>query len=171
MPTTTQVTSSLTEQLDKFESSLPTVPARIVHLQRVLVGAAYDQTANMFHAWSDTTRSFFETARLSGRTVTGQAKAAGEQIATTTRTSAKTVAGQAKAQGKVVSNAASDGATKLIDDAIGAVEDQVDTTPGSGRPYEQWTKAELVERARELDIEGRTGLNKSQLIKALRKNS
>ena len=29
------------------------------------------------------------------------------------------------------------------------------TTPGSGTPYEQWTKAELVERAKELDIEGR----------------
>ena len=49
------------------------------------------------------------------------------------------------------------------------------TPPPSSRvpgvPYEQWTKAELLERARELDIEGRTGLNKAQLIKALRKHS
>ena len=54
--------------------------------------------------------------------------------------------------------------TKLLDDAIEAVEDE----PGSGTPYEQWTKAELVERAKELKIVGPTRMSKAELIDTLR---
>lgn len=39
---------------------------------------------------------------------------------------------------------------------------------GSSPPYEEWTKDELYERARELDIEGRSDLTKDELIEALR---
>ena len=52
----------------------------------------------------------------------------------------------------------------LLDSAIDAVDGQ----PGSGTPYEQWTKAELLQRATELDVDGRSSMNKAQLIKALR---
>ncbi len=168
----TTLTTTFTEQLDRFESSLPDIPARIVRLQRTLASAAYDQYTAMFQAMTDSTKAFLGTARVSGKTVTGQVKAAGEQVATATRTGAKTVAGQTAAQGRRVSRSATGEATKLLDDAIDAVDssDAVEQ-PGSGRRYEQWTKAELMERARELDIEGRTGLNKAELIKALRKHS
>ena len=36
------------------------------------------------------------------------------------------------------------------------------------RPYQQWSKAELYERAKELAIAGRSTMNKAQLIKAIR---
>lgn len=39
---------------------------------------------------------------------------------------------------------------------------------GKAPPYEQWTKDELIERATELEIEGRWDMSKSELIKALR---
>lgn len=39
---------------------------------------------------------------------------------------------------------------------------------GESPPYEDWTVEELHERARELDIEGRSDMNKSELIDALR---
>lgn len=39
---------------------------------------------------------------------------------------------------------------------------------GKAPPYEEWTKDALMERARELDIEGRSTMKKSELIKALR---
>lgn len=39
---------------------------------------------------------------------------------------------------------------------------------GKSPPYEEWTKEELLGRARELEIEGRSGMNKDQLIEALR---
>ena len=168
----TSLTTTITEQLDRFESSLPDIPQRIMRLQRTLAGAAYDQYATMFQAFTDSTKSFLGTARVSGKTVTGQVRSAGEQVASATRTGAKTVAGQTAAQGRRVSNAATGEATKLLDNAIDAVDSNAAADqPGSGRRYEQWTKAELLERARELDIEGRTGLNKAELIKALRKHS
>ena len=39
---------------------------------------------------------------------------------------------------------------------------------GSSPAYEDWTKAELTKRARELDISGRSTMTKPQLVKALR---
>ena len=39
---------------------------------------------------------------------------------------------------------------------------------GHATPYEQWTKDELYDRARELDVEGRSGMTKDELVDALR---
>ena len=95
------------------------------------------------------------------------------------QTGANTVVGQATAQGRKVAKVAQKNTTTVLDTAISAVdetvaeatdavESTVDTTPGSGTPYEQWTKADLLARAKEMDIEGRTTMSKRQLIAALR---
>jgi hypothetical protein len=40
---------------------------------------------------------------------------------------------------------------------------------GGKRPsYDDWSKDDLMKRARDLDISGRSSMNKSQLVKALR---
>lgn len=39
---------------------------------------------------------------------------------------------------------------------------------GRSPSYDEWTKADLVRRARELDIEGRSTMSKPELVKALR---
>jgi hypothetical protein len=39
---------------------------------------------------------------------------------------------------------------------------------GSSPPYEEWTKDELYERAREIGIEGRSDMTKDELVEALR---
>ncbi|MFD0978193.1 DUF7218 family protein [Tropicimonas aquimaris] len=39
---------------------------------------------------------------------------------------------------------------------------------GKSPPYEEWTKDELMDRARELDISGRSTMTKDELIEALR---
>lgn len=41
---------------------------------------------------------------------------------------------------------------------------------GKAPPYEEWTFKELEQRAREIDIKGRSRMNKEQLIKALRRH-
>ena len=41
---------------------------------------------------------------------------------------------------------------------------------GKAEPYEERTKEELYERAKELDIEGRSEMTKEELIEALRSN-
>lgn len=168
-------TNLLTAQLDRIESTLPTVPAKVFHLQRTITGATIGRSAAVAGLLAESTRDFLLSARTAGKTVTGQTRAAAEDVVTTARVGARTVAGQSSAQGRRVAATATDEATTLLDRAIDAVEEDVEdidenTTdrPGSGKPYEQWTKAELLERARELDIEGRAGLSKPQLIKALR---
>ena len=142
-------TDMITERLDALEANLPTIPAKVFHFQRAV---------------AESYKSFFDTALTSSKTVTGQARAAGEQLVATLTNSIKTVAGQSVAQGKKVSEAAEAEVTGLVDAAIDAVED----APGAGTPYEQWTKVELVARAKELNVVGPTRMSKKELIKALR---
>ena len=39
---------------------------------------------------------------------------------------------------------------------------------GKSPPYEEWTKTDLYNKARDVGIEGRSGMSKDQLIDALR---
>ncbi len=39
---------------------------------------------------------------------------------------------------------------------------------GESPPYEEWTKEELYEKAKEVDIEGRADMTKQELIESLR---
>lgn len=39
---------------------------------------------------------------------------------------------------------------------------------GKAKPYEEWTKDELDDRAEEIGIEGRSSMDKEELISALR---
>ncbi len=39
---------------------------------------------------------------------------------------------------------------------------------GEAKPYEAWTKAELYDQAKSVGIEGRSKMDKKELIKALR---
>ncbi|NNE52398.1 MAG: Rho termination factor [Sulfitobacter sp.] len=41
---------------------------------------------------------------------------------------------------------------------------------GNQPPYEEWTKDDLYDRAQELDIDGRSDMDKDELIEALRNN-
>jgi hypothetical protein len=42
------------------------------------------------------------------------------------------------------------------------------TTGGHASPYEDWTRDNLYDRARDIGIEGRSDMRKAELIKALR---
>ncbi len=110
------------------------------------------------------TREVADEARTGAATVTGQARGAARDVADVGETKGATVAGQAAAQARRVGERASKESQRLVDRATDAVEDK----PGAGVPYEKWTRAELYDRAQELDIEGRSGMNKSQLVRALR---
>ena len=157
-------TDIITERLDSLEASLPTIPAKVLHFQRVVAGKTYDNYVATLGALADSYKTFFDTAVSSSKTVSDQARAAGEQIVSTFTNGIKAVADQATAQGRKVSETAEAEVSGLVDSAIDAVED----APGSGTPYEQWTKAELVERAKEVGVVGPTRMSKQDLITALR---
>ncbi len=65
-----------------------------------------------------------------------------------------------------------DGASKEKAARIANAKASDDQSPsekgGKASPYEEWTRDELYERAQELDIEGRSDMNKDELISALR---
>lgn len=65
-----------------------------------------------------------------------------------------------------------DGASKQKAGAIANAQANADMHPsekgGKASPYDTWTRKALYERAQELEIDGRSAMNKDALIKALR---
>lgn len=57
---------------------------------------------------------------------------------------------------------------RIANAAAGSSRQSVGSRGGRSRPYEEWTKKELVERAREIGIKGRSSMSKGQLVSALR---
>jgi hypothetical protein len=65
--------------------------------------------------------------------------------------------GKSKEQAARIANAAADEGRSTVS-----------ARGGRSEPYEEWTKDELEERAREIGIEGRSEMAKDELIEALR---
>lgn len=65
-----------------------------------------------------------------------------------------------------------DGASKEKAARIANAQANPDMSPsqkgGKAPPYEDWTKDDLYARAQEIGIDGRSSMNKAELIKALR---
>lgn len=163
-----------------------TLPRKIVDLNVTIARQTADRVGCAARAVTDHTGRVLEASRNAGRTVIGQLRSTGERTAdtaeqgarevagqagaATARTAdtaergAREVAGQAEAQGEVVADSIDREANRAVDRAADAVSD----TPGSGVPYEDWTRAQLYERAQELDLDGRATMNKAELIAALR---
>ena len=59
-------------------------------------------------------------------------------------------------------------AARIANAAAARGRSEVGKKGGSKPPYEEWTKDELLQRARELEIEGRSTMTKDELIAALR---
>jgi hypothetical protein len=57
---------------------------------------------------------------------------------------------------------------RIANASAGSSRSSVGRKGGSSPSYEDWTKDDLEKRARELDIEGRSSMSKSELIDALR---
>ncbi len=65
-----------------------------------------------------------------------------------------------------------DGASKEKAARIANAQASDDQSPskagGKAQPYEEWTKEALYQRAQELEIDGRSDMDKAELIAALR---
>jgi transcription elongation factor len=57
---------------------------------------------------------------------------------------------------------------RIANAAAGSSRRKVGAEGGRSPAYQDWAKADLVNRAREIGIMGRSSMNKSQLIAALR---
>jgi hypothetical protein len=59
-------------------------------------------------------------------------------------------------------------AARIANAAAGSSRKSVGKKGGKSPSYDEWSKADLVERAREIGIKGRSTMTKAQLVKALR---
>ena len=59
---------------------------------------------------------------------------------------------------------------RIANAAAGSPRKQVGRKGGKNPSYADWSKEDLVQRAREIGIKGRSTMSKKKLIKALRRN-
>jgi hypothetical protein len=59
-------------------------------------------------------------------------------------------------------------AARIANTAARSSRSTVGRKGGKGGSYEDWSKDQLMEQARKVGISGRSSMNKSQLVKALR---
>ena len=57
---------------------------------------------------------------------------------------------------------------RIANAAASSSRKQVGARGGTSGSYEDWTKQDLVRRAREIGIKGRSSMSKAQLVSALR---
>jgi hypothetical protein len=161
----TSPTIDLTQRLDDLEHRLPTLAAKSFALGRATVLRANDAILSAVSDVAHRMDSVVTTARTGARTTIGQAKSAVERTAEVAGVTAEQTIGQAEHQMAATGSAARDATGALLDDATAAVDP--DAAP-RGVAYENWTKTDLYGRAQDLDIAGRSGMNKRELIEALR---
>ncbi len=161
-------TIDLTRQLDKLENSLPALPAQSVALGRASVRRTNDV---MTSAVADVTRRIghvVTTARTGVATTTGRARSAVDRTTDLAQAAERQPVGQARAQSGRTTDAAVTAAGDLFDEVTDAVDPDA---ARRGIADEAWRKADLYERAQQLDIVGRSGMSKPELIAALRAES
>ena len=125
-------------------------------------GRAADSSGDLLR---DTGRQVLGDVRQARTTITNRVNEAADGLNRTLRL----VTNRADAVGDRVADAAEDASGKVVKATDAGVAESAKT--GARRPtgaYANWSKDELYERAQELDIDGRSGMTKKQLIAALR---
>ncbi len=158
-------TIDLTQRLDQLEDRLPPLSAKSVALGRATVRRTNDVAVSVISGVARRVDTVITTARSGAKQTTGQATSAVNRTAKMADTTAKQTVGQAKTAANRTAGAAHDAAGDLLDDATATVDPDA---PPRGVAYEAWTKSDLYDRAQVMDIDGRSAMSKTELIKALR---
>jgi parvulin-like peptidyl-prolyl isomerase len=59
-------------------------------------------------------------------------------------------------------------AARIANAAAGSSRSKVGKKGGKGGDYDDWSKSDLMDKARQVGIKGRSSMSKSELVKALR---
>ncbi len=155
----------LTRRLDRLEAELPSVPAKAIGLTRATVHRVNATASDVAGDVGRQLNRFRSTADNAMSTTVGQGRSAVDRTTDTASRTTKETVGQARAQATRTGHAAEESTTALLDDATRALEPDGDGKPAA---LDDWSKAELYERAQELEIEGRSSMSKRELVRAIR---
>ncbi len=165
-------TATLNARLDQAEERLPTLPARWLHLNRVITERSLAQTRRNNELVVDAFQSVGRVASNGAATVIGTARSAAEKTMSVASTGVRQVTGQAEAQAKRTASTIEDEATGLADEAIERTDEAIERAEARAERADRahlrsLSKAELYDQAQDLDIDGRSAMSKRQLIDAL----
>ena len=169
--TTATIETRMTSTLDEIEERLPALPASVLRLERSLAGRTYDTVAGAVDNVRSSVEAVSKRTDRAARTVFGTARRAAVTTIDAARIGAKTTSGQTSAQMQKVGDTLTSEITDIHDEAVGAVKSAIrtlDPEDDATTGFDRWTKAELYEKASEMDIEGRSNMTKAQLVAAIR---
>ena len=155
----------LSRRLDRLEEELPTVPSKAIGLTRATAHRVNSTASEVANDVGRQLGRLSSTAGTALSTTVGQA--ARRSIARRRWQVARARRRPAKRERRASerARAAERSTTALLDDATRAIEPDGDDKPAS---LDDWTKADLYERAQALDIDGRSSMSKRELVRALR---
>ncbi len=142
-------------RLDAFEERLPAPADTAFRLPRAVVGTTYAVAKQATGSVADATGAIMRQVRSSGKRVvtTVKGESAGVQsdvarITEATKTGVKGIASRVET------------ATEDVTEEIRHIGDEAVN-------YQNWTKDELYDRAQQLNVTGRSGMTKEELIAAI----
>lgn len=143
---------------------------------RGLLKVTFTGVSDLAEATADAVEASVETIEETGRSSMGTARRAGSKIIDQARESVEQIERNFRIVGRradQVEDRVEDEAEDAADRVVKAADTGAASTYEAGArrpsgPYENWTKDELYDRAAELDIDGRSNMNKTELIRALR---
>lgn len=145
----------VTARLDDFEDRLPPPADTAFRLPRAMVGTTYAVAKQATGSVADATGAVARQVRSSGKRImtTVKGESAGVQsdvarITEATKTGVKGIASRVET------------ATEDVTEEIRHIGDEA-------ADYHNWTKEELYDRAQQLNITGRSGMSKEELIAAI----
>lgn len=126
-------------------------------------------TMTVSHAVEEVVRTAWTGASDLWETTGSSVGASTTAVRSTVQRNLRVVGRQADRTGERLEDRTEDAARKVAQAADTAVAETMATGASEpDRPYEKWRKGELYERAQDLDIEGRSGMSKAELVRALR---
>ncbi len=148
--------NEINANLDKLEANLPVPFDSMLHLQRTIWDTAYTMTKVAGESVNEASEAIIE-----------QAKASAERLKETFNKQSEAVQEDFTRMTEATRHAVTDVA-KTVERTNDKVADTVSNLADEAADYSAWTKDELYDRAQELNIEGRSGMSKSELVKAVK---
>ena len=169
----TELARAIDEHADLLAERTPAPADALVRRLGAVNAQAVRQTGHLTvtvtHAVEDVLRTAWTGASDLWETTGSSVGASTTAVRTSVRQNLRVVGRQAERTGDRLEDRTEGAARKVAKATDTAIAETMDTgAKDPDRPYEKWRKGELYERAQDLDIEGRSGMSKAELVRALR---